>query len=341
MLTIDGSQGEGGGQVLRSSLALSLVTGTPFRIINIRAARKKPGLMRQHLTAVRAAADVGGAQLSGAEIASKELTFEPKEIRTGAYRFNIGTAGSTTLVLQTVLPALLTAPDASELILEGGTHNMQAPPFDFLEQTFLPLVNRMGPRIAARLERPGFYPAGGGRIVVSVKPSETLTGFDLLERGGIKRRHARAIVARLPRHIAERELSVIAQELGWSEDCLSVEEVPASKGPGNVVMIEIECEHLTEVFTGFGQRGVSAEKVASGVVGEARAYLDCDVPVGRHLADQLLLPLALSTNGGAFRTLEPSRHTQTHVDVVRLFLNVDIAVDHREGSCWQIGVRPL
>lgn len=340
MLTIDGSQGEGGGQVLRSSLALSLVTGTPFRITNIRAARKKPGLMRQHLTAVRAAADVGGAQLSGAEIGSKELTFEPKGVRPGEYHFNIGTAGSTTLVLQTVLPALLTASEASELVLEGGTHNMQAPPFDFLEKTFLPLVNRMGPKIEARLERPGFYPAGGGKITVSIEPSATLSGFDLLERGKIRRQEARAVVARLPRHIAERELDVIANKLDWPEECLSIDEVRASKGPGNVVMIEIECEHLTEVFAAFGQRGVSAENVASEVVSEAREYLDSGVPVGRHLADQLLLPLALSTNGGAYRTLRPSRHTQTHVDVLRLFLNVDIAVDRREGSCRQIGVRP-
>jgi RNA 3'-terminal phosphate cyclase (ATP) len=340
MLTIDGSQGEGGGQVLRSSLALSLVTGTPFRITNIRAARKKSGLMRQHLTAVRAAADVGGAQLSGAGIGSKKLTFEPKGVRPGEYHFSIGTAGSTTLVLQTVLPALLTASGASELTLEGGTHNMQAPPFDFLERTFLPLVNRMGPRIKARLERPGFYPAGGGKIVVSIKPSETLIGLDLPERGEVKRRHARAIVAKLPRHIAEREVSVMARELDWPTECLEIEEVRTSKGPGNVVMIGIECEHLTEVFTGFGQRGVSAENVASEVVSEAREYLDSGVPVGRHLADQLLLPLALSTNGGAYRTLRPSRHTQTHVEVLRLFLNVDIAVDHREGGCWQIGVRP-
>ena len=171
MLTINGSQGEGGGQILRTALAMSLVTGKPFRIVRIRAGRKKPGLLRQHLTAVQAAAQIGQATVEGAAIGSQELTFTPGEIRPGEYRFAVGTAGSATLVLQAVLPALLTAPGLSVLTLEGGTHNPFAPPFDFLHRSYLPLVNRMGPTVEARLERPGFYPAGGGKFVVTVEPA--------------------------------------------------------------------------------------------------------------------------------------------------------------------------
>src|SRR5262245_2007058 len=160
-ITIDGSAGEGGGQILRTALALSLVTARPFRIERIRAGRPKPGLLRQHLTAVQAAAKVGAARISGAEVGSLELTFEPTGLRGGAYDFAVGTAGSATLVLQTLLPALLRAREPSQLTIEGGTHNPYAPPFDFLARTFLPVLRRMGAAIEARLEAPGFYPAGG------------------------------------------------------------------------------------------------------------------------------------------------------------------------------------
>src|SRR5262245_8861795 len=164
MLIIDGSFGEGGGQILRTALGLSLVTGVPFRIEKIRAGRQKPGLMRQHLTAVNAAAQVGQAEVIGASVGSQELTFTPGKISPGDYTFAVGTAGSATLVLQTVLPALLTAAQPSFLTLEGGTHNPHAPPFDFLARAFLPLIGRMGPSVTATLIRPGFYPAGGGQF---------------------------------------------------------------------------------------------------------------------------------------------------------------------------------
>jgi RNA 3'-terminal phosphate cyclase (ATP) len=187
LVRIDGSAGEGGGQILRSALALALATGRPFEITNIRAGRKKPGLLRQHLTAVTAAAAVSGTQAPGARLGAGELRFTPGAIAPGEYRFAVGTAGSTTLVLQTVLPPLLVARGPSTLILEGGTHNPYAPPFDFLAKAFLPLVARMGPRVEAVLERPGFYPAGGGCIRVRVEPAPRLERLDLLERGEIHR----------------------------------------------------------------------------------------------------------------------------------------------------------
>ena len=168
MLTIDGSVGEGGGQILRTALALALVTGTPFRIHAIRARRRKPGLLRQHLTAVNAAATVGGASTDGASLGSRELTFRPGRITPGEYRFAVGTAGSTGLVLQTVLPPLLLASGPSTVTVEGGTHNPGAPPFDFLARVFLPLLRRMGAHVEARLDRPGFYPAGGGQCTVGL-----------------------------------------------------------------------------------------------------------------------------------------------------------------------------
>ncbi|MEO6327104.1 MAG: RNA 3'-terminal phosphate cyclase, partial [Thermoanaerobaculia bacterium] len=234
LVVIDGSMGEGGGQVLRTSLALSLVTGRPVRVENIRAGRKKPGLMRQHLTSVQAACAVGCARVEGAELGSREVRFEPGPAQGGEYEFSVGTAGSTTLVLQTILPALLVAEHPSRIRLCGGTHNPLAPPFDFLQRVFVPLVNRMGPKMEASLVRPGFYPAGGGECVVTVEPCRKLSRIDLTERGAVLRRLACATVSRLPRSIAERELACVAGLLGWGPESLSAVQAE-SPGPGNVV----------------------------------------------------------------------------------------------------------
>ena len=326
MLTIDGSWGEGGGQILRTSLALSLVTGTPFRIHHIRAARAKPGLRAQHLAALEAAAAVGEADVEGAAVGAREIVFRPRRVRAGTYRFDLGTAGSTGLVLQTILLPLVVARAPSSLTLEGGTHNTHAPPFDFLAQAFLPLVKRMGAGVEARLERPGFYPAGGGRVRVDITEGHPLSPLSLVQRGATRRRWARAMVSRLPRQIADRELAVIRSRLGWQ--AAELEAVVLSEntaGPGNVLLLGIESEHVTEVFTGFGEIGVRAETVAERAAGEARSYLSADVPVGPYLADQLLLPLALA-GGGAFRTMPLSLHATTNFDVIRRFLDVSIAV---------------
>ena len=213
MLAIDGAVGEGGGQVLRTALALSAVTGTPFRIERIRARRKRPGLLRQHLTAVRAIAEVCSARVSGVELGAAALSFEPGATRHGDYHFAVGTAGSAGLVFQTVLPPLLMAAGRSRLIFEGGTHNPMAPPFDFIAQTFLPLLQRMGANVSVELERPGFYPAGGGRFVVDVTGGAPLRGLSLLTRGAIERVSIKAVVSKIPQHVATREIKVLADQL--------------------------------------------------------------------------------------------------------------------------------
>jgi len=292
--------------------------------------------MRQHLTALQAAATVSKAEVSGATVGSKEITFRPGKPVGGSYTFSVGTAGSATLVLQTVLPALVLAGDPSTLVLEGGTHNPASPPFDFLARAFLPLLRRMGPRVEATLERPGFYPAGGGRFRVTIEPARSLGRLDLLERGEHRSHRARALVASLPRSIAERELRVIGSRLGWAEPHLQIEAVPDAHGPGNAVVVEIESEHVTEVFTAFGERGISAEKVAGMVATEAAAYLDSGVPVGVHLADQLL-PLAALSGGGAFRTMKPSLHAETQATVIRMFLGIETRMT-QSGAGWHIQI---
>ena len=338
MITIDGSYGEGGGQILRTSITLSLVTGKPFLINNIRAGRKRPGLMRQHLTAVNAASEIGNAGIKGNSLGSHSFTFEPETIKAGDFHFAIGSAGSCTLVLQTVLPALIIADGTSEVVLEGGTHNPFAPPFDFLEKAFLPVIKRMGLSVSVFLEKHGFYPAGGGRLRVTVNPAKTLQRIDLIKRGRILRRKASAAVSNLPIGIAHRELKVVSEKLEWSRDCMKAIEVENSQGPGNILTLEIECENITEVFTGFGERGVSAEKVAKRAVKQAREYLASDAPVGRHLADQILIPMAMS-GGGKFRTLSLTRHTKTNIEIIKRFLDVKIEINEYEQNQWEIEIR--
>src|SRR6185437_8859495 len=289
MIRIDGSFGEDGGQILRSSLSLSFVTGRLFRIENIRANREKPGLLRQHLTAVQAAAEVGCAEVEGAALGSKALTFVPGKIRSGEFRFAIGTAGSATLVLQTILPALITAVGPSRIEIEGGTHNPAAPAFDFLQRSFIPLIERMGPKVKLELQRYGFYPAGGGRIVVEIIPADLLKPIELEERGEITRKRATALVANLPYHIARRELDTVGKVLNWDAESLRCEDTKNSVSPGNLVMIELTSSTVTETFTAFGKLGVSAEDVAKDAAEQARAYMHSSAAAGEHLADQLLL----------------------------------------------------
>lgn len=336
MIVIDGSFGEGGGQVLRTSLALSIVTGKAFRIENIRAKRKKTGLQRQHLTAVNAAVQICDASAEGNVIGSGSLFFKPGKIRPGNYRFAVGSAGSCTLVLQAILPALVLADRPSELVLEGGTHNPMAPPFDFLARSFLPVLNRMGARVSAALERPGFYPAGGGRFTVKIEPTGSLKEIDLVERGELRKCLARAVVSRIPVHVAHRELKLVQDRLSLGDESLLAEEVESS-GPGNFLTVEVESENITEVFTGFGERGVRAEVVAEDTVEMVLEYLASGVPVGRNLADQLLVPMALA-GGGRFRTLPPTMHTTTNIEVIRNFLDVRISARECENKAWEIGI---
>lgn len=335
MLTLDGSQGEGGGQILRAALTLAMVTRRPFRIFNIRARRSRPGLLPQHLTAVLAAQAISGGEVRGAEIGSRELTFWPGALRSGTYHFVVGTAGSTLLVVQTILPALALAPGPSVVTLEGGTHTPNSPPFEYFERVFLPLFNRMGPRVTARLERHGFYPAGGGQIHVAVEPVATLGRLDLRERGAVHTTTGTVLTTALPASVGERELAVLAARLGWPARCFRPESVLHGHGPGYVVATEIQCEHVTERFTACG--GLRGEDLAAGVAAETLAYMAAGVPVGHHLADQLLVPMALAGEG-VLRTVAPTPHTLSQIAVLERFLGLAVHVIACGEGAWEIAV---
>lgn len=334
MIIIDGSQGEGGGQILRTSLALSIWTQQPIRIEHIRAKRAKPGLLRQHLTAVQAAVAISNGQAKGAELGSRALTFSPGSVQGGDYRFAIGTAGSCTLVLQTILLPLLLAERESTVTITGGTHNPSAPPVDFLQRAFLPLLARMGATVEVTLKKHGFFPGGGGEIVTRIQPCPTLQGIELCERGERRRSFAEAYIASLPVHIGERELKTVGELMSWRKEQLFVRGLSGHNGIGNALGITLEHEHVTEVFTGFGERGVSAETVAKTACDEALDYIASNAAVGPRLADQLLLPLALA-GSGRFTMPAPTQHFTTNAAVIERFLPIRIKIEKKDLSRYE------
>jgi RNA 3'-terminal phosphate cyclase (ATP) len=286
--------------------------------------------MRQHLTAALAAAEICGGELEGAELGSGWLSLAPGAVRPGDYTFAIGTAGSCTLVLQTVLPPLLMAAGESRVRIKGGTHNLGAPPFDFLSRSFLPLLARMGAHVSLELTSFGFYPRGGGEIRARISPAP-LGSLSLTERGASKRGYAEAYVAGLPAHVAQRELDVVGRLLGWKHGQLHLRALPSDAGPGNALTITLEHENVTEVFTGFGERGVRAEDVARTAASEASTYLAARAPVGEHLADQLLLPMALG-GGGVFLATAATEHLRTNAAIVQRFTGRRVGITPAAGG---------
>lgn len=337
LLEIDGSRGEGGGQVLRTSLALAAALGRPFAIRAIRARRPKPGLLRQHLACVRAAAATCGAEVRGAELGSQELEFRPGALRAVDADFAVGSAGSALLVLQTVLPPLLLAGGPSRVRVEGGTHNRSAPPFEHFAEALLPLLARAGARAGAELLRPGFEPAGGGAVELRVEPAERPQPLELLERGRPEA-SAEVLLAHLPGRIAEDELAALQKAFGGRLADASVRACDDSTGPGNAVLVRLDAGGAREVVTAFGARGIGAQRVGRDAGRAARRFLDARVPVGEHTCDQLMLPLALLA-GGAWTSSEPTLHARTNAGVIAEFLGEGTVRTSPHGNAWRFEVR--
>jgi RNA 3'-terminal phosphate cyclase (ATP) len=317
MISLDGSLGEGGGQILRTALALSIVTGQPFVLDGVRAGRARPGLLRQHLTGLEAAAVISGATVEGAALGSLRVAFRPGPAVAGDYHFDIGSAGSAGLVLQTILPPLLQLSTPSTVTVRGGTHNGAAPSFHFLDRCFAPHVG-----LRLYLERWGFYPAGGGELRAEITPRQST--IDLLERGPIQRVQAHVALSQHPRGLGRETLDRLASALGLEPPDLHLHVVPQPRGPGFAVWVEARSDGGTALFTAFGERRPSSA-VADLAVQDFVAWRDHGAPVDAHLADQLLIPLALY--GGAFRTGPHSLHTVTNLQVIDRFLPGCLEVD--------------
>jgi RNA 3'-terminal phosphate cyclase (ATP) len=333
LLELDGSFGEGGGQILRTSLTLALLTGRGFHLRNVRAGRPKPGLQPQHLESVRAAAAVGQARLRGATLRSTDLVFEPGPVAAGKYRFDIGTAGATGLVLHTVyLPLALRGDGPSELTLTGGTHVTTSPCFHFLDTTWRRYLDAFGLQVRLRLLRPGFYPRGGGTIEAFIQPCQRLRGIRLGERGAVRATGFSA-VAGLPDSIAKRQARRAAfrlEQYGLEAD---IRAEQWEGGPGTVLAVVLDTQPAPSLFFGLGARGKPAERVADEAVDQVIAYLDAGAAlVDAHGADQIVLPLALAEGPSEYRVAAVTRHLTTNIAVIRQFVDRAITWEDDEGG---------
>jgi RNA 3'-terminal phosphate cyclase (ATP) len=334
MIEIDGSEGEGGGQILRSALALSILTHRPFKLVNIRANRSKPGLQPQHLMCVRAAATISNAQYKGGSVGSSVLYFEPNTVKAGNYTFSIGTAGATSLVLHTVyLPLALRSDKPSEITITGGTHNIHAPCYHFLETTWGAHMARLGLRVELEMTRPGFYPRGGGEIRAIVHPCSRVNGMALLTCPELTTAGGFSAYAELPESVGRkqaRRLSVRLKSEGV-ESHIPVEEWEAAN-PGSVAAVIFRQAPVPALFFGLGERGKPSERVADDALDEAIAFRDAKCPVDPHSADQLLLPLAFSDDASEYRTSEITRHLTTNIETVRKFVDRTIQIEDTESK---------
>jgi RNA 3'-phosphate cyclase len=322
---LDGSFGEGGGQILRTSLALSLVTGRPFHLRNVRARRPKPGLQPQHLMSVRAAAEIGRAAVRGAFLHSTDLVFEPGEVRPGKYRFAIGTAGATGLVLHTVYLPLSRCSAPSELVLEGGTHVNTSPCFHFVDTTWRAYMEHLGLRIGLKMLRPGFYPRGGGVVEVHIQLCPGIRGLRLRERRPVTRIIGFSAVASLPEQIARRQARRAAYRLNETGLSVDIKEETWPGGPGTVLALVLDTAPAPTLFFGLGARGKPAERVADEAADQALAFLRAaPAAVDSHSADQVVLPLALADGPSEFTVADVTSHLLTNVEVIRHFVDRDI-----------------
>jgi RNA 3'-terminal phosphate cyclase (ATP) len=346
MITLDGSFGEGGGQVLRTSLALAAITGRPLHVHSIRAARPKPGLQAQHLTSVRAAAAICGAQMQGDALGSQSLVFQPAHPpQAGEYTFDVtqartgGSAGATTLVLQTVLVPLALAGGESLLTIRGGTHAPFSPPFPYVQHVYLPTLWRMGIRAQVELRQYGWYPAGGGEIALKVQATKTLAPITLTERGSLQKVWGVAAVSNLPSHIAQRMASRAANVLKGAGLKSHIEAAHAeATGPGTGIFLFAEYEHSAAGFTAYGRKGLPSERVAESACTDLLAHYHSDGAADLHLADQLVLPAVLAAGPSRWTTCRITQHLLTNVWVVGHFLGTRIAITGSEGEPGEIVV---
>jgi RNA 3'-terminal phosphate cyclase (ATP) len=334
MVELDGSLGEGGGQILRTSLALSLLTGKSFHLRNIRALRPKPGLQPQHSMSVRSAAAIAQARVQGASLHSSDLVFEPGPVTAGNYHFSIGTAGATGLVLHTLyLPLALGTTSPSELILGGGTHVNASPCFHFLEATWRPYVELLGIKIKLKMRRPGFYPRGGGVVEAHIQPTAQLRGLRLLERQPITQIRGISAIGRLPECIAARQTRRALNRLRATGLKIMTTDETWEDGPGTVLALTLDTAPVPTLFFGLGARGKPAERVADEAVDQVLAYLDAPSgAVDRYSADQLVLPLALASESSAFSVPEVTTHLSTNIAVIRQFLDREIFCEGERGG---------
>ena len=327
MINVDGSIGEGGGQVLRTCLSLSLITNTAFYISNIRAGRKKPGLSAQHLKSVEAAARIGKASVEGAHLRSTSLFFSPDKIEAGNFKIEIGTAGSTSLLLQSICIPLCLANANSNITITGGTHVPWSPSFDYLKHNWSTFLNKFGYDVSLDLQTAGFYPQGGGQIVANIRPSKSINSLNLTERGKLIQIRGYSAVANLNRKIAVRQRQQVLRRIGYRYKLNDIRIIDLdARNKGTTICLIGEFEHSQCCYFALGELGKPAEKVADEAVDQMEKFLATDAAIDEFLADQILLPLSLADNKSTFTTAKITNHLITNAKVIEQFLPVTINI---------------
>jgi RNA 3'-terminal phosphate cyclase (ATP) len=340
MIEIDGSFGEGGGQVLRTSLSLSCLFNKPFHIFNIRKGRKRPGLMPQHLMGIRSLKLISDARVEGDSEGSTELLFEPNEVKDGDYLFDIGTAGSTSLLLQAILPPLIFAKNISSLSLKGGTHVPFSPPFHYISQVFIPILLKLGIEIKVKIESYGFYPKGGGKVIIEIKPADGVKGIKLLERGKIKGVHGLSGVGNLPISIAERQRDAALKILASQGVHAEIETLSApTPGQGTFIFLEAVTDNCLAGFSSLGERGKKAELVGEEAANNFLNYYSTSACLDHHLSDQIILYLAIAQGESSFTTSEISGHLLTNLWVLEKFLDIHYRVEGEMGKPGRVTIK--
>lgn len=341
LIEIDGARGEGGGQILRSALTLSLVTGKPCRLENIRAKRSRPGLQPQHLQAVQAAATVGNAQAAGAALGSQWLLFMPDRVRPGQYRFDIGTAGATSLVLQTVYLPLVLTEAPSTVTITGGTHVPLSPCFHYLDWQWCRFLAAADLHLSLTMERAGFYPRGGGIIHVTISPMVAIKPLRLRERGQLLSIQGLSAVANLSRQIAERQSAQAFKHLAeYCPQCqIAIAHLPAL-GKGTLLLLLAQFEHTQACFFALGAPGKPAEQVADEAAEALLQFLATTGAVDPFLADQLLLPLSFAKGESFLSISHITRHLLSNAEVIRNFLPVTLDIQDTLEKAGSVRIQP-
>jgi len=349
LIEIDGSMGEGGGQILRNAVALSAVLLKPIHVYNIRAKRSNPGLRPQHLTGVKAVAALASAEISGLRVGSKEIIFKPKKLEGGRLFFDAGTAGSTTLMLQSLMPAMAFSSGPVEVELRGGTNNPMAPPVEYFKMVLLPVLEKMGCKFEIALLRRGFYPKGGGVVKAKSAPVDKLSPIRLLEFGGVKRIKGLSYSCRLPSHIVERMAATaerILKTRGYDVDIKKEVLKPGDKacsldpGCGIILVAELESGALLG-SDNLGKLGVPAEKVAEDAVNDLLKQIDSEAPVDKHLGDQLVIWASLADGVSEYRVSELTLHTLTSIELCKILSGAEAEVLGRVGEAATVKIKGI
>jgi RNA 3'-phosphate cyclase len=335
LIQIDGSYGEGGGQILRTALGLSAILRKPFSLFHIRSKRKNPGLQAQHLAAVEALARITEAQTEGVRFGSQRIVFIPQKILPGEYQFEVRTAGSITLLLQAIFLPLCFSNGISSVTLIGGTHVQWSPSFHYFSEVFLPTLEGLGVSAVANIEKWGFFPKGGGRIQLKINPIQELRPISLVDRGSLKKIRGISAISNLPRHVADRQkeqaLRRIQRELQIGGEIAILDNVH-SNGPGSFLFLLAEYQRVLAGFSSIGVRGKPAEKVADEAVDSLKDYLESDGCTDPYLTDQLAPFMALAKRNSSITTVRITDHLLTNLWVIQHFLDVTVSIKGEKGA---------